>query len=471
MRGTSALRPRAQNGGNIRSYESELNFMKRIIDSVLVILSLLPVCWLYGQACNENYVIMVVSAALLFYVSSEFNHLYDGSRYRQITQEISPLLRTWFSVIVGLLIMGYMFKLTHEYSRVVVGGWFLTTPIVILLWRLLMKSGLGYLRGRGYNSRSTVIIGTGTSAQRLANNIRTMHWTGLNFQGYIRADNPDEGVETIGGLDKLYEMIDRQEVDVVYIALPMSQQQQIAEVLEVLSDSTVSTFLAPDFDLFSIAQGEWVTVGDSPTVSVIETPMLGTNAWLKRFVDILVSTIAVIITAPIMAVIAIAIKLDSKGPVLYQQSRHGMDGKEISVWKFRSMSVMEQDNEFKQTTKGDARITRVGAFLRKSSLDELPQFFNVLAGKMSVVGPRPHALAHNEQFRGSIWGYMQRHKVKPGLTGWAQINGYRGETETDEKMEQRVKYDMEYLNNWSIWFDLKIILITPFVLLKGENAY
>jgi len=458
-------------GIDIYAYESEFDILKRIIDGVIIILSSLLACRLYGQAYNEMYIIMAISAALLFYLVSKFNNLYISSRYRRITQEITPLLLTWFNVIIGLLILGYIFKVTHEYSRMVLGIWFLATPVALLLWRLLLKSGLGYFRSRGHFSRKVVIVGTGENAQRLAGNIRRMDWAGLDFQGFIRASNIGRGRETLGELDRLYEMIDQHEIDVVYIALPMSQQQQIGEILEALSVSTVSTFLAPDFYLSSIAQGKWITIGDSTTVSVIETPMLGSSAWLKRLEDIIVSTIAIIITAPIMAAIAVAVKLESKGPVLYKQKRHGMNGKEILVWKFRSMNVMEKDHEFKQATKDDERITRVGAFLRKTSLDELPQFFNVLTGEMSVVGPRPHALAHNAQYRRSICGYMQRHKVKPGMTGLAQISGYRGETETKQKMEQRVASDMEYLNNWSIWLDLKIILMTPLVLFKDDNAY
>ena len=172
-----------------------------------------------------------------------------------------------------------------------------------------------------------------------------------------------------------------------------------------------------------------------------------------------------------MMLIALAIKLNSRGPVLYKQRRHGLNGQEISVLKFRSMTLDRDDQIFKQAQKDDRRVTRVGKFLRRSSLDELPQLFNVLRGDMSIVGPRPHALAHNEEYRGSIWGYMQRHKVKPGITGLAQVRGFRGETDTQEKMEQRFHCDMEYMNNWSVWLDLKIILLTPLVLISGKNAY
>jgi putative colanic acid biosynthesis UDP-glucose lipid carrier transferase len=323
----------------------------------------------------------------------------------------------------------------------------------------------------GYNTRRAVIIGTGETAQRLSNNIREMNWTGLNLLGFISASGKPDGADVLGDIDTLYAMIDKGEVDVVYIALPMDQHQQINRVLDALSDTTVTSFLAPDLDFFGMAQGRWISIGDTPTVNIVESPILGTKAWIKRIEDVVIATLGVIITVPLMLLIAIAIKLDSRGPVFYRQKRYGLNGKEFPVWKFRSMKVLEQEHEFRQAQPNDERITKVGKLIRHTSLDEIPQFFDVLAGHMSIVGPRPHAVAQNEEYRGLIRGYMQRHIIKPGITGLAQIKGFRGETDTKEKMEQRIKYDMEYLNNWSIWLDLKIILLTPIVLFKGENAY
>ncbi len=466
-------------GGHIRPYESELNILKHAVDGVLIILSLVLACWLYLEVWEEKYTLVAISGVALFYVAAKINNLYLSSRYRRVSHEISPLLYSWFSAITGLLFVGYIFKITHGYSRVVLGLWFLGAPLSLILWRALLKSGLNFGRRLGYNTRSVAIIGTGKTAQRLASNIQDMSWIGLNFLGFITENNPagdccrkdDENLEWLGGLDTLYELKDHGGVDIVYIALPASQHQQIDEILEMLSDSTVSTFLVPDFDLYGLAQGRWITIGDTPTVSVVETPMLGSSAGLKRCEDLIVAFVSIVITAPIMALIALAIKIDSKGSVIYRQRRHGLNGQEITIWKFRSMEITGKDSRFRQACNGDKRVTRIGKFLRRSSLDELPQFFNVLTGHMSVVGPRPHAVAHNEEYRGSIWGYMQRHKVKPGITGLAQINGYRGETKTREKMEKRFKYDMEYLNNWSIWLDIKIMALTPFAIITGKNAY
>jgi putative colanic acid biosynthesis UDP-glucose lipid carrier transferase len=458
-------------GGHIRAYESELDIFKRIIDGVLIALSLPLASQLYNQAWDELYTLASISAVVLFYVVGKINNLYASSRYRMLSEEITPLLVTWFSVVAGLLLLGYMLKITESYSRVILGLWFAGTPMILILWRLLLKSTLGYFRGKGYNTRRAVIVGAGETAQRLAGNIREMNWTGLNLLGFISASGQPHGVDVLGDRDALYAMVDKGEVDVVYIALPMDQHRQINRILDVLSDTTVTTFLAPDLDFFGMAQGHWISIGDIPTVSVVESPILGTNAWMKRIEDIVIASLGVIITAPLMLLIAIAIKLDSKGPVFYRQRRYGLYGKEFPVWKFRSMKVTETNQAFRQAQPDDDRITTVGKFIRHTSLDEIPQFFDVLAGHMSIVGPRPHAVAHNEEYRQLIHCYMQRHIIKPGITGLAQIKGFRGETDTNEKMEQRIKYDMEYLNNWSVWLDLKIILLTPIVLFRGDNAY
>jgi len=208
-----------------------------------------------------------------------------------------------------------------------------------------------------------------------------------------------------------------------------------------------------------------------PVVAVCETPFTGINGIIKRATDLLLATLILILISPLLLIIAIGVKVTSPGPVIFKQRRYGLDGEEILVYKFRSMSVCEDGGQIQQAKKNDQRITPLGAFLRKSSLDELPQFINVLQGRMSIVGPRPHAVAHNEMYRKLINGYMVRHKVKPGITGWAQINGLRGETETLDKMKARIDFDLDYLRNWSPMLDLKIIVNTVGVVLKDQHAY
>jgi len=227
----------------------------------------------------------------------------------------------------------------------------------------------------------------------------------------------------------------------------------------------------PDIYIFDLMQARFDNVGGMPVIAICESPFTGFNSMVKRASDIALGALIQLGLVPIMLLIAIAVKLTSPGPVIFKQRRYGLYGDEIIVYKFRSMTVSEDGAKVVQATQNDQRVTKIGAFLRRSSLDELPQFINVLQGRMSIVGPRPHAVAHNEQYRKLIKGYMLRHKVKPGITGWAQVNGLRGETETLDKMEARIRYDLDYLRNWSLWLDLWIIVRTLQVVLKRENAH
>ena len=274
-----------------------------------------------------------------------------------------------------------------------------------------------------------------------------------------------------GGFSAVAQFVRANKIDQIFIALPMASQPRILKLLEDLRDTTASIYFVPDIFMFDLIQARVDSVGGLPVVAVCETPFYGTTGVLKRLSDIVIASIALIITLPITLTIALAIRLTSKGPIIFKQRRYGLDGSEINVYKFRSMRVQENGPEVRQATKNDDRITPVGRFLRKTSLDELPQFFNVLQGRMSVVGPRPHAVAHNETYRKLIKGYMIRHKVKPGITGLAQVNGARGETDTIEKMELRIRYDLEYLRHWSLRLDLKIILKTILVAFRDPNAY
>jgi putative colanic acid biosynthesis UDP-glucose lipid carrier transferase len=246
---------------------------------------------------------------------------------------------------------------------------------------------------------------------------------------------------------------------------------RINGLLDRLSNSTATVYVVPDLFVFELMNAHQVNLNGLPAISLIGEPLNGWASWVKRLEDIVLSSLILMLIAVPMIAIALAVKLTSKGPAIFKQIRYGEDGKPIEVWKFRSMTVMENGDDFVQATKGDMRITRVGEFIRKTSLDELPQFINVLQGRMSIVGPRPHAVAHNEEFRGVIKGYMRRHKIKPGITGWAQINGWRGETDTLEKMEKRVECDIQYLKHWSLWLDLKIIFLTVFKGFVNKNAY
>jgi putative colanic acid biosynthesis UDP-glucose lipid carrier transferase len=242
-------------------------------------------------------------------------------------------------------------------------------------------------------------------------------------------------------------------------------------LLEELNDTTASVYFTPDIFLFDLIQARMDTIGGIPVLALCETPFYGVNGLVKRLSDIVLAALILLVISPVMLAVAIGVKLSSPGPVLFKQRRYGLDGREILVYKFRSMTCMEDGAVVTQATRNDQRVTKFGAFLRRTSLDEFPQFINVLQGRMSIVGPRPHAIAHNELYRKLVRSYMIRHKVRPGITGWAQVNGFRGETETVEKMKARIEYDLDYLRNWSLKLDLAIIWRTLFVVLKSPNAY
>jgi putative colanic acid biosysnthesis UDP-glucose lipid carrier transferase len=248
-------------------------------------------------------------------------------------------------------------------------------------------------------------------------------------------------------------------------------QPRILKLLDELCDTTASIYFTPDIFLFDLIQARMDTVGDMPVVAVCETPFYGLSGLIKRASDLALASVILLMVSPLMLAIAIGVKLTSPGPVLFRQRRYGVDGREIVIYKFRTMSVLEDADVIRQATRDDRRVTAFGAFLRRNSLDELPQFINVLQGRMSVVGPRPHAVAHNELYRKLIKSYMIRHKVKPGITGLAQVHGLRGETDTLEKMKERIEYDLAYLRNWSLRLDLQIVWKTIFVVLRKQNAY
>jgi len=285
-----------------------------------------------------------------------------------------------------------------------------------------------------------------------------------------RAEQTENTPPFLGDCNKLMQMIGTGDIDTVLITLPMRAEKRIQSVLDRLANTTASAYIVPDFFVFELLHSRWTHVGGLPVVSVFESPMYGVDGWLKRALDLSISLVGIVLISPVLLICGLLVKFTSPGPVFFRQKRYGLDGKEILVWKFRSMHTCDNGPIVKQATKNDPRVTPVGALLRKTSMDELPQLFNVIFGTMSLVGPRPHANAHNEHFRKLIRGYMMRHKVKPGITGLAQVEGSRGETDTVEKMEARVLLDHRYIRDWSIWMDIKILFKTFFVVLK-RDAY
>ena len=387
------------------------------------------------------------------------------------------VLSGWILTMALLLLLGWATRTLGAFDPRVLVAWaaiapaslvaaFLVTPVV--LPRLMQAEGV---------RRKAVIAGAGDLGRQLAQRLQASPLLGVEVAGFFddRAPARISGLpaeQLLGPVERLADYTRANRVDLIYLALPLAAQPRIARLLDQLCDTTASVYVVPDIFLFDLIQARIDHVGGLPVLAVCETPFYGVNGLVKRAADLVLASLILVLIAPLLLAIAVGVKLTSPGPAFFRQRRYGLDGREIVVYKFRSMTVAEDGPVVRQATRGDSRVTPFGAFLRRSSLDELPQFINVLQGRMSIVGPRPHAIAHNEMYRKLIRSYMIRHKVRPGITGWAQVNGLRGETDTVEKMRARVEYDLDYLRNWSLGMDLKIILKTIFVVLKRqETAY
>jgi putative colanic acid biosynthesis UDP-glucose lipid carrier transferase len=368
-------------------------------------------------------------------------------------------------------------KTSSEYSRLVSFGWFVSAPIWLLVGRQLAGSLLRRIRSRGWNLQRIAIAGSNNNLEALCAELTGNPWQAASIVGVFddRTDpkrRPANDIAPSGGnFSALLRACKSGEIDAVYLNLPLSAQRRTEQLLRSLADSTASVFLVADFFTYDLMCARWSVLGRYPVVSVYDTPFRGGAAVLKRIEDIVVGSFIVTLISIPMLLIALGIKLTSRGPVFFRQRRYGLNGRAIRVLKFRTMTVCEDGPRIAQATRNDARITAFGRFLRRTSLDELPQFLQVLLGEMSIVGPRPHAIAHNEEYRAVIQGYMLRHKVKPGITGWAQVNGWRGETPEVNMMAKRVQHDLDYIKNWTLFLDFKIIFLTVFGKKKNLNAF
>lgn len=439
------------------------------LDPFVTIGLLFAVALGHDERIGPPYVILALVAFSLSF-PGEF-HLHERPR-----RVIRLTLSTWAVMSGILLAFGYASGYVHYFPPMVVMTWLGTLPLALVTSHAAVRIVLPGLLAQEGLERRAVVVGCNEIGQRLAREFAHNPFNGVSFVGYFddRERERLEGVgdaPILGRLDDLAAFVNANQVDHIYLALPMASQPRILRLLDDLKDTTVSIFFAPDIFVTDLIQGRLDHVGGMPVVAVCETPFTGLDGVIKRTSDIVLSILILVAISPVLLAVAAAVKLSSPGPVIFRQRRYGLDGKEIVVYKFRSMTTCDDGQNVKQATRGDQRITRVGAVLRRTSLDELPQFFNVLQGRMSIVGPRPHAVAHNEMYRKLVKGYMVRHKVKPGITGWAQVCGYRGETETVEKMEKRIEYDLEYLRTWSLGLDLWIIFKTVVLVVRDRNAY
>ena len=466
---------------NINAHRHWWDFLHPALDAASILAALTITKIVARGWVDEAALAMGLVAVVVFLLVSQLTGLCRRFEAGNVDKEITSVIGTWALTVLVLALLGFATRYGNLFARSVMLSWVILTPALIGLSRMCLRVIQRGLLLRGVGTRRVAIAGFNDLGRQTATNIQSDPSLGLNLVGFYddrdetRQTPDDKTAETemtlVGNLSELTEQARRGEIDTVLITLPMRAEERIRYVLDQLSDSTVSVYIVPDFFVFELLHSRWTSMGGLPAVSVFENPLFGVDGMVKRVADVAIATAGLIAVSIPMLMIAIAVKLSSSGPVFFRQKRYGLDGQEILVWKFRSMRTCDNGPVVKQATKGDPRITRVGAILRKTSLDELPQLFNVIEGSMSLVGPRPHASAHNEQYRSLIPGYMLRHKVKPGITGLAQVNGCRGETETIDKMERRIEWDHNYIRNWTIWLDLSILFKTFLVVWKQEEAY
>ena len=443
--------------------------VRMLLESLVAVGCLAGCAIAFGEPFAGPYIIL----ALLVFSLTFPGHAPRGTSPAAIARDV---LAGWMLIVGLLLMLGWATRTVVFFDEKVIVTWIAVTPVVmfgahllnpVLLPRLLAAEGL---------NRVAVIAGGGSLGLKLAERIADTPILGVTVAGFFDGRTsdrlePEVRERLLGSVDDIADYVKKHRVDLIYITLPMSSQPRIMKICDELRDTTASIYFVPDIFMFDLIQGRMDSIGGMPVMAVCETPFFGVNAMVKRLSDIVLATLILILISPVLLAIAAIVKITSPGPALFKQRRYGLDGREVIVYKFRSMRVAEDGAVVKQATKGDPRVTPFGAFIRRTSLDELPQFINVLQGRMSIVGPRPHAVAHNEQYRKLVKGYMLRHKVRPGITGLAQVKGMRGETETADKMMMRIAYDLEYLRHWSLKLDLQIIWRTIFVVLKKDNAY
>jgi putative colanic acid biosynthesis UDP-glucose lipid carrier transferase len=382
----------------------------------------------------------------------------------------------WLLVLSVLLLIGYSTNVLRDYPSQAIVTWSLVTPVCMVLGTLSVRYIMRRLVLSAVHARRVIFAGYSRSSLNLARRLERDPALRLDVVGFFddRAAerlNMETNTRLVGRLSDLAAFARERNVDVIFIALPMRHVKRVLDLLDDLRDTTASIYYVPDIFVFDLIQSRSSDLHGVPVVALCETPFYGYRGITKRLIDVSLSALFLVCTSPALLGIALLVKLSSPGPAIFRQRRYGLDGQEIIVYKFRTMTVTEDGVDVRQASRTDSRVTPIGRFLRRYSLDELPQLINVLQGRMSLVGPRPHAVAHNELYRKLIKGYMVRHKVLPGITGLAQINGARGETVTVEQMADRVKHDLNYLRHWSPMLDFKILLLTVIKIFADDKAF
>jgi putative colanic acid biosynthesis UDP-glucose lipid carrier transferase len=469
----------------VRPHHTKQQALVRVIDSCIVLMSLwgtmllLNVYWPGEYNWNDLYLSYGITSLLLYQFFAEYNEVYHH-RGSTFSGQLFRIASSWLLAVLTLVLFFFILKLGADTSRLTIATWSMVTLSVLIAFHSVYHYLVRVAQVAERHAMKAAIVGMNPLGLRMSLSMRDTPSLGYRFLGYYD-DRKDDDQRRLSGVDgeirgdlaQLYEDARTGRVEIVFVCLPLRAERRVRDILEKLGNTTATVFYVPDLFVFNLVGSRCVMIEGLPCFSVYGSPFdqEPLDGLLKRLEDIVLSSLILLLISLPMLLIAIGVKLGSPGPVIFKQRRYGVDGAAIDVWKFRTMTVCENGEKVIQATRNDPRIKPFGAFLRRFSLDELPQFVNVLQGRMSIVGPRPHAVAHNELYRGEIFQYMLRHKVKPGITGLAQVSGCRGETDTLEKMEKRVAYDLRYIQQWSLLLDLKIILLTVLKVFHDPDAY
>lgn len=412
--------------------------------------------------------------ALAFMLLAQFD-LYNSWRGRSLQNMFSQTALAIVILLSAGVVFSFLIRQSDQLSRLWVLYWYVLSLTAVLCTRIFLYSALSALRERGYNHKRVIIVGYGATGRELHRRARQQLWTGYQVKAIHACTAKSaltEGIEQLELLQQIPAAVMRHAIHEVWLTLPLAESAKLQDVQYLLRNTLVDIRWVPDTSALGILSHKTVEFLGMPVVELNTPASGGVHGLAKDMFDKLFALSVLVMLLPLMLTLAALIKLSSAGPVLFRQPRLGLNGRRFDVYKFRSMKVhTEAAGRVTQATRNDPRITPIGNFMRRTSLDELPQFINVLKGDMSVVGPRPHALQHNDLYKDKLANYMLRHRVKPGITGWAQIHGCRGETDTDEKMARRVAFDLHYIRHWSFWMDLKIIIWTAFKGWTDTNAY
>jgi putative colanic acid biosynthesis UDP-glucose lipid carrier transferase len=434
-----------------------------------------PLCRLYGVEFDKPFVVLSILAATATLAVLPPRNITSQVVAGRLELATNLLLR-WAALVAALLALGYVTKYSEAYSRRVVVTWVLVTPVLLVILSLLLQSVTRALLMDAAQARRAIVVGCTQASMELTRRLSRHVELGISVAGFFDDRGSDrlgcaQYAQLLGRFADVAWFVKNRNIDVIFVAIPPGQVTRMRELVHELGDTTASIYYLPDVSGFGMVQQRTSEILGFPVVAMCETPFHGYTGLLKRVMDIVLASLALLLFSPLLLGIAWAVTQGSPGPVLFRQRRYGLDGREIMVFKFRTMTVCEDGVSVTQAARNDRRVTPIGKHLRRWSLDELPQLFNVLQGTMSLVGPRPHAVAHNEEYRKLIKQYMVRHKVLPGITGLAQVRGCRGETARVEDMEARVMYDLEYMRNWSPLLDLQILFATVIAVVKTDRAY